>query len=194
MDLDKFAVSVIGALLIESRLRGAGADDGVGGFAEDGADAPGGDDEGVAGEGAEFHGTEIHGADAAADTVLIEDRGEEFPAFVFGDATFGFEAADLLVECVEELLSGGRAGEGGAVVEGASEAAEVEQAFGRAVKGDAHAIEEVDDGGRHVAHVFDRRLIGEEVSAVDGVVEVLGRGVALSFEVLGSVNATLRAD
>jgi hypothetical protein len=59
------------------------------------------------------------------------------------------------------------------VEERATEAAEVEQAFGGAVEGDAHAVEQVDDGGALLAHVLDGGLVGEEVAAVDGVVEVL---------------------
>ena len=42
MHLDEFAVGVVDALLEERRLRGAGADHGVGALAEDGADAAGG--------------------------------------------------------------------------------------------------------------------------------------------------------
>ncbi len=194
MDLDELAVGVEGALLVEGGLGGAGADDGIGGLSEDGSVAAGADDDGVGGEGAGLHGAEIHGADAAGGAFGVEDGGEELPAFVFGDLAFGFVAADLFVESVEELLAGGRSGEGGAVVEGASEAAEVEQAFGGAVEGDAHAVEEVDDGGALRGHVFDGGLVGEEVAAVDGVVEVLEDVVAFAFEVLGGVDAALGAD
>ena len=112
----------------------------------------------------------------------------------FVDFAFGFVAADLLVEGVEKLLAGGGAGEGGAVVEGATEAAEVEETFGGAVEGDAHAVEQVDDGGCGLAHGLDGRLVGEEVAAVDGVVEVLVGGVAFALEVLGGVDAALGAD
>ncbi len=194
VDLDELAVGVEGALLVERGLGGAGADDGVGGLAEDGAVAAGADDDGVGGEGAGLHGAEVHGADAAAGAFAVEDGGEELPAFVLGDLAFGLVAADLLVERVEELLAGGGSGEGGAVVEGAAEAAEVEQAFGGAVEGDAHAVEQVDDGGALLAHLLDGGLVGEEVAAVDGVVEVLAGGVALALEVLGGVDAALGAD
>ena len=51
MDLDELAVGVVGALLEDGGLRGAGADDGVGALAEDGAVAAGGEDDGVGGEG-----------------------------------------------------------------------------------------------------------------------------------------------
>ena len=122
------------------------------------------------------------------------DGGEELPAFVLVDAAVGLVAADLLVERVEELLAGGGPGECGALVEGAAEAAEVEQALVGAVEGDAHAVEQVDDGGGAGGHVADGGLVGEEVAAVDGVVEVLVDGVSLALEVLGGVDAALRAD
>ena len=92
------------------------------------------------------------------------------------------------------MLAGGRSGERGAVVERASEAAEIEQALGRAIEGNAHAVEQIDDAGSGVAHGLDRRLVGEEVSAVDRVVEMLPGGIAFAFQVLGGVDASLRAD
>ncbi len=67
MNLNELAVGVERALLIERRLRRAGADHGIRGLAEDCANAAGGDDDGVGGEGAHLHGVQIHGADAAAD-------------------------------------------------------------------------------------------------------------------------------
>ena len=75
-----------------------------------------------------------------------------------------------------------------------AEAAEVELAFRCAVEGHAHAVEQIDDGRALRGHVLDRRLVGEKVAAVDGVVEVLEDVVALALEVLGSVDAALRAD
>ena len=143
---------------------------------------------------AQLHGAEIEGGDAAGHALGVDDGGEELPAFVFLDAAFGLVAADLLVEGIEELLAGGGAGEGGAMVERTAKTAEVEQALGGAVEGDAHAVEEVDDGGRGLAHGLDRGLVGKEVAAIDGVVEVLPGGVALAFEIFGGVDATLRAD
>ena len=163
-------------------------------LAEDGADAAGGDDDGVGREGADFHGAQVHGADAAADAVAVEHGGEKFPVLVLLDLAFGLVAAHLFVERVEKLLAGGGAGERGAVVERAAEAAEVEQAFGSAVEGHAHAIEQVDDAGRGFAHGLDRRLVGEKVAAVNGVVKMLPGGVAFALEVLGGVDAALRAD
>ena len=88
-------------------------------------------------------------------------------------------AADLLVERVEELLPGGRAGERGAVEERAAEAAEIEEPFGRAVERHAHAVEHVDDARRRVGHPLDGRLVGEEVAAVGRLFEVDLRGSRL---------------
>ncbi len=147
-----------------------------------------------AGKVRSLHGAEVHCGDAAAGALGVEHGGEELPAFVLGDLALGLVAADLLVEGVEKLLAGGGSGEGGAVVERAAEAAEVEQPFGGAVEGDAHAVEQVDDGGALRGHVLDGGLVGEEVAAVDGVVEVLEDVVAFALEVLGGVDATLGAD
>src|SRR5208283_2681090 len=147
----------------------------------------------VGGEGAELHGAEVHGHDAAGYAFGVDDGGEKFPALEFFDFAFGLVAADLLVERVEELLAGGGAGEGSAVVERAAKAAEVEQAFGSAVEGHTHAVEKIDDAGGGFAHGFDGRLVGEEVAAVDGVVKVLRGGVAFALEVLGGVDAALGA-
>ncbi len=107
---------------------------------------------------------------------------------------FGFVAAHLLIERVEQLLSGGGAGESGAVVERAAKAAEIEQAFGGAVEGDAHAVEQIDDPGRGLAHGFDGRLVRQKIATVNGVVKMLPGGVALALEVLGGVDAALGAD
>ena len=142
----------------------------------------------------EFHGAQVDGGDAAGCAFGVEDGGEKLPAFVLLHFAVGLVAADLLVERVEQLLAGGGAGKCGAVVERAAEAAEVEQALGRAVEGHAHAVEQVDDGRRGLAHGLDGRLVGEEVAAVDGVVEVLVGGVAFALEIFGGVDAALRAD
>src|SRR5215469_945764 len=191
--LDEFAVGVVSSLLEDGGLRGAGADDGVGALAEDGSDAAGGEQDGFGGEGAKFHCAQVHCGDAAACAFAGDDGGEELPAFEFADLAFGLVAAHLFIERVEKLLAGGGSGEGGAVIERAAEAAEVEKTLGGAVEGHAHAVEQVDDGWRSLAHGLDGRLVGEEVAAVDGVVKVLPGGVSLALEVLGGVDAALGA-
>src|SRR4029077_12152361 len=97
-------------------------------------------------------------------------------------------------ERVEKLLAGSSSGERGAIVERAAEAAEIEQTFGRAIDRTAHPFEQIDDARSCVAHGFYRRLVGEEVAAVDGVVEVLPRGIAFALQVLGGVDASLGAN
>ena len=79
------------------------------------------------------------------------------------------------------------------MIERAAEAAEVEQAFAGPVEGDTVTVEQVDDGRAHGGHLLDGRLVGQEVAAEDGIVEVLGAVVALAFEGLGGVDAALGA-
>src|ERR1700722_15928177 len=124
MDLNEFAIGVIRALLEQRGLRRAGANHGIGGAAENGADAASAENCGVAGKGADFHGLQIHGADAATNSFVVEHGGEERPAFELFDFIFGLEVADLLVEGVEQLLASGRAGECRAMEQRSAETAE----------------------------------------------------------------------
>src|SRR5581483_416340 len=80
------------------------------------------------------------------------------------------------------------------VVQRASEAAEIEQAFGSAVEGNSHAVEQVNDAGRGIAHVLYRGLIREEVATVNSVIKMLPGRVAFAFKVLGSVDSSLGAN
>src|SRR4051794_588167 len=73
MHLDEFAIGVIRALLEHGRLRGTGADHGIGALAEDGADAAGGKNHRIGREGAKLHGTQIERRDAAAIAFAIDD-------------------------------------------------------------------------------------------------------------------------
>jgi hypothetical protein len=100
----------------------------------------------------------------------------------------------LLVERVKELLSGGCSGERGAAVERAAETTLIAKAFVRAVEGYAQAVHEIDDLWRPIGKFFHRRLVLEEVAAIDGVVEMLPLVVAeLLREVVHAVDAALRA-
>jgi hypothetical protein len=78
----------------------------------------------------------------------MNHRPEEFPELVFLDMPLDFMAAHLLIEGVEQLLAGGRAGEKGALESGCRRrAAAIALALGRAIEGDAHAVEQIDDRG-----------------------------------------------
>ena len=194
VNLNEFAVGVIHALLEKRGLRRAGADYGIRRAAEDGADSAGAENRSVGGKGADFHGFQIHCADAAADARFVQHRGQERPAFVFFYLAFGLEAAHLFVEGVENLLAGSGAGECGAIEERAAEAAIIEKALSRAIEHDAHAIEEIDQVGRVIAHRFYGGLVGEEIAAVNRVVKMDGGGVAFALGVFCGVDSTLRAD
>ncbi len=152
-----------------------------------------GENDGVGREGLQLHRAQVHGHDAARHAFAVDDGGEKLPAFELLDLAFGLVAAHLLVERVEQLLAGGRAGKCGAMVERAAEAAEIEQPFGRAVERNAHAVEQIDDRRRRLAHGLHRRLVGQKVAAIDRVVKVLRGGVALALQILGGVDAALRA-
>ena len=128
-----------------------------------------------------------------ADALAIEHGREKFPVLILSYFAFGLVAAHLLVERVEKLLARCRAREGRPVVERAAKAAKIQKAFGRAIEGDAHAVEQIDDAGGGLAHRFDRRLVGEKVAAIDRVVKVLPGGIAFALEVLRGVDAALRA-
>src|SRR6185503_13460022 len=192
--LDELAIGVESALLVQSGLCGSCTDDRVGGLAKDCPVAASADDDRVSREGACLHGAKIHGGDATANALCIQNGGEKLPAFVLGDLTLRLVAANLFVQRIKELLPGGGACERGAVEERSSEASEVEQALRGAVEWHAHPVEQVNDGRTLFTHLLDWGLVGEEVAAVDGVVEVGPGAVAFALEVLGGVDAALRAD
>ena len=207
MDLDELAVRVAGALLVDGARGGARVDDRVRRFPEDDAASAGGKTHRLAGEGLNLHGLEVLRDDAARDVALVEHEPEEVPELPLadhplaldGDAVLvldldGLVATHLLVERVEQLLAGGGAGERGAMEERAAEAAEVEQAFGRAIERHAHAVEHVDDARRGVGHALDGRLVREKVAAVDRLFEMDLGGVTLALGVHARVDPALRAD
>src|SRR4029077_17929879 len=194
MNLDELAVRVVAALLIKRGLRRSGTHYRICRLAEDRAYASGRNDDGVGRESAHFHRSQIHRADTAADVGSVEHGRKKFPVLVLLYFAFGLIAADLLVESVEKLLAGGCSGKCGAVIERAAEAAKIEQTFGRAIEWNAHAVEQIDDARSGVAHGLNRRLVGEKVSTVNRVVEMLPSGIAFALQVLGGIDASLRAN
>ncbi len=194
VDLDELSVGVVSALLVGRRGGRAGVDDRVRGPAEDDAGAAGREHDRGRGERLDLHRVPVQRDDPAARLVRVTDEPEELPRLVLADEARDLMAAHLLVERVEELLAGRRAGERRAVVFRAAEPAKVEQAFGRPVEHHAHPVEQVDDRGRGVAHRLDGRLVGQEVAAVDRVVEMnLGR-IPLTLRVDRAVDPALGAD
>ena len=207
MDLDELPVRVASALLIGLARGGAGVDDAVRRAAEDDAAPARREAHGVPGERAHRRRLHVLSHDAAADALVVGDEREEVPPLELAYHALARDplspivldvdrlpAPDLLVERIEELLAGRRPRERRAVKERSAEAAKVEQPLGRAVEGHAHAVEHEDDARRGVAHGLDRRLVREEVAAVDGLFEVHLRRVALALGVDAGVDAALRTD
>src|SRR5215470_5752110 len=101
----------------------------------------------------------------------VEHERQHFPVLKLSDFPAYFVTTNLLVERVEKLLARRSSRECGAMMFSAAETAEVEQSFTRAREGNTHAIEQVDDRGRHLAHRFCGWLVREKVAAVNRIVE-----------------------
>ena len=77
----------------------------------------------------------------------------------------------------------------------AAEEAQIALALGGAVERHAHAVEQIDDPRRPVGHLQHRRLIGQEIAAQDGFIEVHPLAVSLlAGDVVAGVDAALGAD
>src|SRR5438477_4076046 len=125
MNLDKFAIGVIAPLLVKRRLRRSRTNYRVGGPSKDRSDTAGRHDGCIRRKRTHFHRSQIHRANAPADPIGIEYGREKFPVLELFDLAFRLVVAHLLVERIEKLLSGAGPGDLGAIVEPASDAAEV---------------------------------------------------------------------
>ena len=132
---------------------------------------------------------------AAAPPGVVDNGGEKVPKLVLADLPLDLEPPHLLIESVEELLAGRGPGEGGPLVERPTEAALIAESLRRPVERHAEPVHEIDDPWAPVGHLLDRRLVLEEVTAVDGVIEVLPLGVPLlPGEGVDAVDPPLGAD
>ena len=126
--------------------------------------------------------------------MVVEDRPQKIPEFELRHLAGHFPAPHLLVECVEQLLAGGGAGKSRAAIERAAKTALIAKTFGRAIEGHAQPVHQVDDLRRPIGHFLDRRLMLEEIAAVDRVVEMFPLVVAqLPGEIVDAVDAALGA-
>ncbi|MNO58965.1 hypothetical protein D3C76_495410 [compost metagenome] len=194
MNLNEFAVGVMHALLIDSTGSCSGVDDRVRCFAKNNPGTAARQNHGIRREGLNLHGFEILGTDAAAHALVVQNDREEFPVLAFGDHAFSFPAANLLIQCIQQLLAGRCTCKSCPVALRAAEPAEVEQTLRRAVEHNAHPVHQMDNARCGLAHRFDRRLVGKKVAAVYGIVKMLPRRVTLAFGIHCTVNAALRAD
>jgi len=194
MHLNELAVGVGGAVLVGRRRGGPRVDDRVGRAAEDDPRPAGGEHDGDRWKRLDPHRVGVERHDPAAVSGVVARQAEELPRFVLANETLDLVAAHLLVQRIEELLTRRRARERRPVKPGPAEAPKVEQALQGPVEHDAHAVEEVDDSRRRIAHRLDGSLVREEVAAVDRVVEVNLRRVAFPLGVDGAVDPALSAD
>src|SRR5690606_34002919 len=104
-------------------------------------------------------------------------------------------AADLFVEGIQQLLPGGRPGEGSSLVKGAPKAALVAKALGGAIEGNPQPVHQVDDSRGPVGHFLYGGLMLQKVAAVNGVEQVLRLAVSLlPRSVVDAVDSPLRAN
>src|SRR5690606_31432457 len=115
------------------------------------------------------------------------------PMLILRNQTRRFPAPYLLIQCIQQLLTGCRACECSAVMLRSAEAAEIKQAFRSPVKHNAHPVHQVNNTWSRLTHCLNRRLVCEEVPAVYRIVKMLPRGVAFALRIDRSVNAALRA-
>ena len=193
MDLDELSIRVQRALHVRPARGGPGVDDGIRAPAKDNARSARGEHHRGRGNGADLHGAQVHRHGAHTAPLAIAHHAQPLPILVLGDLALGFVAADLLVQRVEQLLSGGRPREGGAVVHRSAEPSKVQQTLGGAVEGDAHPVQQIDDARGRVAHGLDRRLLGQEVAALERVLHVNVGVVALPLGVHRAIDPALRA-
>ena len=142
----------------------------------------------------QFHRAQIECRNAASLPLGVEHGRKKLPALVLLYLAFGLVPPHLLVERVKQLLPSGSACKRCAVVERSAKAAKIQQPFWRAIERHAHAIKQIDNRRRGLAHRLHRRLVRQKIAAVNRVVKVLVGGVAFALQILGSVNAALRAN
>src|ERR1700730_4771917 len=126
--------------------------------------------------------------------MVIEHQRDHLPVLIFFYFACHFMPPHLFVERIQQLLSRRSARECGTMMLCSAETTKVEQAFLCPRKGNTHAIEQVDDRRRHLAHRFRRRLAREKIDAVNRVVKMFPGRIALTLGVDRAVDAALSAN
>jgi len=192
MDLNEFRIAVFRAGLKRAADGAAGADHRHGRFAEHQSAATAGQDHRVSGKGADLHADQILTDATAADARIVQDRPQKVPELVFSDVPLRLPAADLFVQCVQQLLARRRSGEGRPFVHRAAEPPSIQVALLRAIERHAQAVHQIDDLRPPVRHLIDGRLVLQKVAAVHGVVKVLPLAVArLPRQIVARIDAAL---
>ncbi len=124
--------------------------------------------------------------------MVVENGTQVIPVLELPHRAPRLPAADLLVQSVKKLLTGGGAGKGGPRKERAAEPPLVAETLGSPVERDPKAIHQVDDSWTPLGHFLDGRLMAKKIAAVYRVVKVLPLGVAeLARQVVDAVDAAL---
>ncbi len=103
-------------------------------------------------------------------------------------------ASYLFIESVQKLLPRSCARESRPVIQRPAESPVVQQSFRRSVEHHAHAVQQIDDARRGLAHALDQRLVRQKIAAVNRVIQVFVDGVALALLIFRRVDAALRAN
>ena len=146
----------------------AGADEGVGARLEDSTESTGGNDDRLRPYDVDVSRLHLHD-DRAGALALFHDEGQDEPLLVDADA----EAQNLLVEDVEEGLSGEVGDEERPGLSLAAERAYAQPALVVAVEDHPHILHGDDFVARLAAHHLDGVLVAQVVAALDGVVGVV---------------------
>ena len=131
--------------------------------------------------------------DTTHDTVFVLDGFDKLPKLIFLDFALYLPTADLLVESIKKLLTGGRTGKASAFVLLTAEIAQVKDTFRRAGERHTHAVKHLYEFGRGLNHALDGDLIRQKVTAVNGVIKVLINAVVLTFGIHTGVDTALSA-
>ena len=163
----------------------AGADEGVGARLEDATEAPGSDDDRLCADDVDVARLHLHD-DRAGALALFHDEREDEPLLVHADA----EAQYLLVEDVEEHLSGEVGDEEGARLALSAEGPRGEPPLVVPAEYHPHVFHGDDLSLRLAGQDFDRVLVGQVVAALYGLEGVVFPRIASVGH--GGVDAALR--
>src|SRR6266496_4192885 len=106
MNLNKLTVRILRALLVARGNSTARADHRIGRLAKDQARPTSCHDHSIGRKGFQLERLEVHRNEAATDLMIVEYQRHHLPVLKLSDLAVHFVAPHLLVERVEQLLSG----------------------------------------------------------------------------------------
>src|SRR6185295_18288293 len=107
----------------------------------------------------------------------------------------GFAAAGLFIEGIKQLLSSRRTGKEGALKERPAEQPQIALTLSRAIEWHAHAVEQIDNLGRPLRHLQQRRLVRKKIATQRRLIKMHPLAISLlAGDFIAGVDAALRAD